>query len=339
LFHDYNSGIEDDQALYGEIQATEIYTDPTTGKIYSIANDTGAFIHEVSLPKLTPVTGQVVTLTAEQAAQVKPWDPDGPGPGERPRYDVAFTPKAPAIDGNLFTNGDPWFHLPSGVNVREMTVLLDGKRIAGVRALYDRENLYLAYDVRAPHGPINSGSELPFAPFVSGAYVDFDLGTHWSGTRRQTQAGDLRVILAQVRAGSGIKAFQQAFWPVKENGQRPRTIQSPAAQVHFDDIGELPGLKMAYKVDKPDTKEGIVPYSVEVSVPLASLGLNEPAGKTVGFDASVGVANAAGDRRERAAHWGGLSEGVVVDRPGSAALLPETWGSLTFLPASPAADQ
>jgi len=44
------------------------------------------------------------------------------------------------------------------------------------------------------------------------------------------------------------------------------------------------------------------------------------------------VANQSGDRRERAMHWAGLSEGVVVDRPGSAELLPRTWGTLNFAP-------
>lgn len=67
-----------------------------------------------------------------------------------------------------------------------------------------------------------------------------------------------------------------------------------------------------------------------MAVALASLGLRDVAGKTIGFDTSVGTANPAGDQRDRAAHWSGLSEGHVVDRPGSAALLPHTWGTLTF---------
>jgi hypothetical protein len=72
--------------------------------------------------------------------------------------------------------------------------------------------------------------------------------------------------------------------------------------------------------------------SLEVHVPLASLGIKgDPAGRSIGFDASVAVANEGGDRRERAMHWAGLSEGVVVDRPGSAMLLPRTWGTLTFM--------
>jgi hypothetical protein len=32
----------------------------------------------------------------------------------------------------------------------------------------------------------------------------------------------------------------------------------------------------------------------------------------------------------QAAHWAGQSEAAVVDRPGSAALLPATWGTLVF---------
>ena len=91
-------------------------------------------------------------------------------------------------------------------------------------------------------------------------------------------------------------------------------------------------MQMAYKVGAKDSKTGWVSYTVEVAVPLASLGIGNAAGKTIGFDASVGIANESGDRRERAAHWAGLSEGVVVDRPGSARLLPDTWGTLTFAP-------
>ena len=112
----------------------------------------------------------------------------------------------------------------------------------------------------------------------------------------------------------------------------PRTISSPAATVQFDHIAEVPGLKAAYKPGPTDTKTGLTHYAVEISVPFASLGLVNVSGKTVGFDASVGVANAAGDRRDRAAHWAGASEAFVVDRPGSTRLIPDTWGTLTFGP-------
>ena len=139
---------------------------------------------------------------------------------------------------------------------------------------------------------------------------------------------------ASVKDGAGVSTFQQGFWQRKVGGQSPRTITSPAASVHFDQIMEVPGVRAVWRVGEKNAKTGAVPYTVEVSIPLASLGLTNPAGKTVGFDVSVAVANNAGDRRERAAHWGGLSEGIVVDRPGSTLLLPNTWGQLVFDPAA-----
>ncbi|MCY2995973.1 MAG: hypothetical protein NTY19_50200 [Planctomycetota bacterium] len=89
-----------------------------------------------------------------------------------------------------------------------------------------------------------------------------------------------------------------------------------------------------------NTRESML-RSKEVSVQVACahcrtggrLVINgDPAGRSVGFDISVAVANQSGDRRERAMHWAGLSEGVVVDRPGSAELVPRTWGTLNFAP-------
>jgi len=144
--------------------------------------------------------------------------------------------------------------------------------------------------------------------------------------------GDARVLLARVSNGASAESyFHQGFWQKKMGATHPQTVTSPAAKIHFDQISTVSGLQVAYKVDpKKDGKTGDLRYTVEVAVPLASLGLKDVAGKTIGFDVSVGTANAAGDTRERAAHWAGLSEGRVVDRPGSAELLPHTWGSLTF---------
>jgi hypothetical protein len=201
-----------------------------------------------------------------------------------------------------------------------------------VRAMYDAKNLYLGYQVQAPHGPLNSGSELPYSPFVSGAYVDFHIGQDWSGPREDVRAGDVRVLMTQVKEGGLLKDFHRGYWQKKPGGAHPQTITSPAAQVHFDDIAEVPGLQVAWKTGSKDEKTGRVSYTVELVAPLDSLGLSNPTGKRVGFDLSVAVANEAGDRRERAAHWAGLSEGVVVDRPGSARLLPGTWGTLHFAP-------
>ncbi|MDB6174550.1 MAG: hypothetical protein JWL59_3861 [Chthoniobacteraceae bacterium] len=334
LYNDTASGIADANSIYMEQQGTEIYTDPKTGKIFSIANDTGATIHEVKLPQITPLNAGTVTLGQDLLARVQPWDPDGVAPTEKP----LFTMHPLGANVKVTVNGEldgreGWENLTNGTYRPEMQVLLDGERVAQVRAMYDDTNLYLGYEVQAPNGPVNSGSELPLGAFVSGAYVDFYLAPDWSGPRDEVREGDARIILARVKEGTGFTDFHRGFWQKKAGGANPQTITSPAAQIRFDEVGQVPGLKMACKVGDKNAKTGKTRYTVELLVPLASLGLNNPVGKTIGFDLSVGVANEAGDRRERAAHWAGLSEGVVVDRPGSARLLPSTWGTLRFAPA------
>jgi hypothetical protein len=180
---------------------------------------------------------------------------------------------------------------------------------------------------------VNRGSELPYCPFVSGAYVDFCLAPDWPKPQREeVREGDLRVVMARVRGEKGEQEFQQGFWQQKTGGKNPQTIVSPAASVHFDQIGSVPGLRMTYRVVGKEAQTGQVNYEVLVAAPLASLGMANPAGRQIGFDTSIATANAAGDRRERAGHWAGQSEGVVVDRPGSARLLPDTWGTLRFVP-------
>ena len=344
LFRDHHAGPSDvpvDQELYGEIQSTFVFTDPATKKIYHIGAGNETRVHELIVPPIQHLPSITVTLTPDDAKSAQPWDPDGLAPTEKPT--VIATP-APGnargyfpvkVDGN-FDGREGWDGW-NGTPNRPMLIMLDGHNLGTVRAMYDAKNLYLGYSITHPAGPANSGSELPYAPFVSGAYVDFSIASDWSQPqRREVREGDLRVVVARVSNGAAGNEtnFQQGYWQKKSNGTNPQTISSPAATVHFDQIMPVLGLQIGYKINPKDQRTGNIQYTVKIIVPLASLGLTDVAGKTIGFDASIGIANTAGDQRERAAHWAGLSEGHVVDRPGSAVLLPHTWGTLTFAPAA-----
>ena len=333
LYNDNPSGaIYDANGVYVELVGSFAYK--IGGKTYVMTGDHGVSVHQVDVPALTPVDGGAVTLTAEQSAQAKSWDPDGPPPGKKPIY-VARSifdfdraaqknTRTITIDGKL----DPaeWDGVP------KMDLALDGKKIGTVQVTFDKTNLYLAYDITDRNGLKNDGHELPYAPYVSGSYVDFDLGKTGSTPDRPAPAeGDVRVILARITGGKAGD-YQMGFWPVKQDlnpfTPKPKQLNaqdivSPAQKRHFDDISPVAGLTFAYQT----TATG---YTLEVSAPFASLGINPARQPVVGFDASVAFADAAGQVRQRATHWAGESEATVVDRPGSAELKPQTWGTLQF---------
>ena len=308
-----------------ELMRANVLRNPKDGKIYAVTNDTGVQVHEVILPKRTPVAGAAVVVTEAVAAAAKPWDPEGVPPGARPSAQALRAAGPVTVNGDL--DGREGWHAKG---VEPMLVLLDGERLATVRALYDATTLYLSYDVVSPREPLNPGTELPISPFVSGAYVDFYVSP--GGSKREAPAaGDLRVILARI-TGSPPSFFQSGYWQVCPGGKGGQTVTSPAASVRIDQIMEVPGLTQAWKLKGMHDRTKRFQYTIELAVPLASIGLpGDPAGRTIGFDASVAFSNEGGDRRERAAHWAGETEAAVVDRPGSIRLLPRTWGSLTFV--------
>lgn len=339
LFKDHQAGekgVPSDQEFHGEIQTSLIFTDPKTNKVYHVGAGGDMRIHEMKMPDVKKLPPTTVKLSPAQAKIVKAWDPDGVSPDQKPTFVAHRAPgnskgrQQVKVDGKL-DGREGWSDNKIGNKASMMLILLDGQQLADVSAMYDDKNLYLGYRVKDAAGPKNSGSELPYSPFVSGAYVDFYVAPNWTQPqRREVKEGDVRVLVANIGKDGLGSTFQQGFWQKKKGGAKPQTISSPVATIRMDHIDKVPGLQMAYGMDKPDKKAGKISYTVEIAVPLASLGLKDVSGKTIGFDASVGIANPQGDQRERAAHWAGLSEGRVVDRPGSTKLLPHTWGKLKF---------
>jgi hypothetical protein len=331
LYNESAHGIFDANSIFIELTGAYVYK--FDGKTYALAGDHGISAHEVKAPQLTRIKAGTVTLTPEFAAQAVSWDPDGPAPKKRPLHSARaiynFNDQTSTRDIKVDGLLDP----AEWEGISPMDIKLDGKSVGSVRVTFDNERFYLAYKIEDPHGLKNDGHELPFAPFVSGSYVDFVIGPQWGNPDRLTPVeGDARIILARI-TGKNPSDYQMGFWPVKKEADRyrggqkepkpnkPQIISSPARARTFDDIDAVPGLVFAYQV----TPKG---YTLEVSVPFSSLGFSPNNTPTIGFDASVGFSDPTGQMRTRAAHWGGESEAVVVDRPGSTELKPSTWGTL-----------
>lgn len=307
------------------VELVGAYVYEIDGKLYACAGDHGVAVHEVALPTFRPLQAQALTLPPEAAAAAVPWDPDGPLPGKRPLYTARSlhdfqakkSVRAIAADGRI--DAAEW------AGIARAPVRHEGEEVGGVRLAFDQGFLYVAWDVAGADGLRNAGTELPLCPFVSGAYVDLCLGADWTDPdRTDSREGDVRVLLTRVPAAAGgATPFQIAYWPIKAGARSPQSITSPAATRTFAEIAPLPGLEFA-------VQDGTNGYTVEARLPWKALGLDPGRAATVGFDTSLGFADEAGRQRVRAVHWAGETEGVVVDRPGAAALKPETWGTLVL---------
>ena len=149
VYHDPNDRIMDANSIFIELVGAYAYK--IDGKVYTCTGDHGVSVHEIALPKLVAVEAGTITVTPELAAAARPWDPDGPPPGKKPVYVArAICEQDPQqkkmvntrtieIDGKL----DDW----AGVQAAE--IMLEGKPVATLRTVFDAENLYLAYDVKA----------------------------------------------------------------------------------------------------------------------------------------------------------------------------------------------
>jgi len=340
LFPDTASGYMGPDGIFVELQGMGIHEDKKTGKVYTLVNDTACAVHEVLLPKFRSFDAGKVALTTEVANQAIPWDPDGVDPLNRPTYWAIrngikdHTPVK--VDGEADGREGYFDNRNDASRLGSMNLLLDGSGMGEVRAVYDDKFLYLHYALRMPTPFANAGTELPLCPFTSGAYIDICIAPDWSTPQRSdVRPGDLRILLTRVAAGDGkIEDFTVGYWPkLREGNKEPQLIRSPAAEITFDRIGPVPGLLVAWKDEGFDENRNVYQVNVEVGIPLTVIGItSDLTNRTIGFDVSVGIANAQGTQRERAAHWAGNSEGVVVDRPGSARLTPSLWGTLRFAP-------
>jgi hypothetical protein len=329
------------EGIFVEQQGIGIYEDKKNGKIYTLVNDTACAIHEVLLPQFHSFSSGKVRLNEEIAKMAIPWDPDGVDPLNRPTYwavrNGAKNHAPVQVDGGAGGREGYFDNRNEPSRLGSMNLLLDGSGIGEVRAVYDDKKLYLHYALRMPTPFANAGTELPLCPFTSGAYVDVSIAPDWKEPQRSdVRTGDVRILLTRVAVGEGnVEDFAIAYYPKLRNGQKkePQIIRSPAAEITFDRIGALSGLQVAWQDDGFDGNRQWYQMNVEVGIPLAEIGITgDPADRTIGFNVSVGVANKQGTQRERAVHWGGSSEGVVVDRPGSARLSPALWGTLHFAP-------
>ena len=176
------------------------------------------------------------------------------------------------------------------------------------------DRLYAAFKTADPHLLKNTGDSI--APFKTGGALDVMLGAQANANpaRRQPQAGDQRLLITTV----GERTLAILYRQVVDGPKQPTPFSSPSRTVTMDLVKDVSDqVQLA-------GKDG----NYEVSVPLATLGLEPAPGTAIRGD--IGILRGNGFQTLQRVYWNNKATAITSDVPSEAELTPHLWGKLEF---------
>ena len=186
---------------------------------------------------------------------------------------------------------------------------------------YDDANLYVAWDVHDATPFVNAATA-PENLYLGGDTVDLQLGTNSQADLKRTEAGtgDVRVSIGSF-AGQPLAMLYRRVSAAK----KPMTFHSGVvANYPMDFVAPLQDAKFTLN----RRADG---YTLEVSIPLATLGLIPGKGATLRGDVGVTFGNESGRTRLRS-YWSNQHTGIVDDAVFELQMEPSHWGVLQLEP-------
>jgi hypothetical protein len=215
------------------------------------------------------------------------------------------------------TRGRSALSVASGV-----TKVVDARRGFTVRAAYDRQNLYVSYEVESPFELVNSIPE-PQILFKGGNLLDIQLATDPNANPLRTKPapGDVRLLVTRQQG----KPVAVVYCPrVKGFQGQPVVLKSPTGQEAFDAIAVSDKVRLDYR----KTPAG---FSALVTIPHAVLGWTPQPNSAVRLDLGYLFGNSTGNLCAQRAYWSNTSPtaAIIGDVPSESRLEPKEWGTAT----------
>ena len=212
------------------------------------------------------------------------------------------------------------------------SIKIDGKadqwpkdRIDGFALGYDDQNLYVLFegpDDRAVFR--NAATQANYMEaFIHGDVVDVMLQTKpgLDPGRSAAGEGDIRLSFAEVD-GKPTAILYDYVVPGTPKGTK-QVFSSPMGAVTVDQVRILPEAKIAV-TRRADS------YTLEASVPLASLHLQPHLGLTIQGDVGRVLSDQSGTTRVDRIYWSNKNTRTVKDVPTETRLQPNLWGTFEF---------
>lgn len=198
----------------------------------------------------------------------------------------------------------------------------DGNFPVSIRAARDGKLLRLQYEVADTSPWVNHGKDWQ-SLFKTGDGVDLQLGLSQSADPRRTNPaeGDLRLFIAPMGEENVAVLYRHRFPQASAN--EAVNFQSPWRSEKVDQVKRLESAIV--KVQR-----GGNGYKVDVGIPLADLGLENPKPLKLRGDFGVIYGDAAGTINTFRNYWSNQATGLVSDVPGEIMLSPNLWGHLNF---------
>jgi hypothetical protein len=206
--------------------------------------------------------------------------------------------------------------------VSGVTRVVDARRGFTARAAYDRQNLYVSYDVETPFDLVNAIPD-PQIVFKGGNLLDIQLAANPEADPQRTKPafGDIRILVTR-QGGSPMAVVYRP--KIKGFHGQAVVLKSPTGQEAFDAIEVGDQIRLDYH----KTPAG---FSALVTIPLALLGWTPQAGSSVRLDLGYLFGNSTGNQCAQRVYWSNRSPtaGIIGDVPSESRLEPNQWGTAT----------
>lgn len=298
------------------------------GKYYAIAGHNHMSVVEVQGFEKFKRLGGELKVTQADVTRVLAWEKEMAKwkSRESPKvYDSVATGSRMNPDGNP----EDWEGIPA--IIMDNPVGAPAGRSLSFRMCYDKDDLYLLYEIRGA-GPFQNCGTQWDKLFKTGACADLMIAgdPQADPARKMPVRGDKRVLLAMMQGKPAVVLYDPVN-PIAPPAEKWEVV-SPVARADFDSVKQVAGARFGHKVITNGDPINPRPlgYVIEAVVPLKALGLTPEPGLRLKFDWGVLETDAQGNVVLSRTYWANKATSTLADAPTESRLEPDMWGVVRF---------